>query len=332
MKQSIIVFLLLVLLASCSKDKVQMPHHVVSLPVDCKIERICFVTDSVVYACGGEKLQSGYVFKSENAGASWTVVYQGKQKINSIYFVDQQHGYACGDSMTFIRTVNAGQRWCDSINYNYFWDQERTNLRDLFFWNNTQGFFVGGKNYSQGNFYYTEDAGNVLYSLSLKNEAYRIAFPSPETGFVVCHGRIYRLFGTQNSSPGEDIRWSYRFKANYEIADIDGDIYTGTSFLNTKCGWVCGYTGGIYKTEDGGYKWKNLASTRNRYNDILFVSLTQGYTVGEDGHIAQSTDGGNNWKELDCGQSSSDNIHCIAARGATILCGTENGKIISFKQ
>lgn len=60
--------------------------------------------------------------------------------------------------------------------------------------------------------------------------------------------------------------------------------------------WVCGDSGQVYKTDDGGGSWIQVSlSTSDRLNDIHFHDKDRGMVVSEGGGVFLTTDGGESW-------------------------------------
>ncbi len=67
-------------------------------------------------------------------------------------------------------------------------------------------------------------------------------------------------------------------------------------FVDQNTGWVCGQTGTILHTSDGGANWTDLnAPPINYYSGIYFVNDSTGWVVGFGGRIQRTTDSGNTW-------------------------------------
>ena len=60
---------------------------------------------NVIYVCGS----NGMIFKSSNGGDTWIdQTQQTRQNINAIFFFDETHGFAVGDSGLILHTSNGG--------------------------------------------------------------------------------------------------------------------------------------------------------------------------------------------------------------------------------
>jgi photosystem II stability/assembly factor-like uncharacterized protein len=60
---------------------------------------------NVIYVCGS----NGMIYKSSNGGDNWTdQKVQTNRNVNAIYFFDENHGFAVGDSGLILHTSNGG--------------------------------------------------------------------------------------------------------------------------------------------------------------------------------------------------------------------------------
>ena len=86
--------------------------------------------------------------------------------------------------------------------------------------------------------------------------------------------------------------------------------------LDETTGYICGNSGVILKTTDGGKNWiKQTTSTTANLNDILFFNSNTGYAVGTSGTILKTTNGGADWNSVY--SSSGTTINGIFAESAS---------------
>lgn len=71
-------------------------------------------------------------------------------------------------------------------------------------------------------------------------------------------------------------------------------------FIDDKTGWVCGKSGYLYRTHDGGMHWKRLpTNTVNSLFGIHFFDTNHGVIVGQSGMIIRTDNGGDSWTKVD---------------------------------
>ena len=67
-------------------------------------------------------------------------------------------------------------------------------------------------------------------------------------------------------------------------------------FIDESTGWICGSSGYIAKSTDGGDTWNTQVTNTEIYiQDVTFVDENNGWAVGRSGLILSTTDGGSTW-------------------------------------
>lgn len=70
----------------------------------------------------------------------------------------------------------------------------------------------------------------------------------------------------------------------------------GVHFQSPTLGWICGDTGLILKTTDGGASWNTVSTPiSDRLYDITFINDSTGWAVGRSGRIIKTTNYGDSW-------------------------------------
>lgn len=72
--------------------------------------------------------------------------------------------------------------------------------------------------------------------------------------------------------------------------------WSGVHFVNDQLGWVCGSSGKIFKTTNGGAHWfEPSINLVIDFSDIYFVDAWTGWVAGLGGAILKTNDGGHLW-------------------------------------
>lgn len=102
-------------------------------------------------------------------------------------------------------------------------------------------------------------------------------------------------------------------------------------FFDQNNGLICGSTGGILKTVDGGATWQevttNPALTTVTFYQFHFTSDLVGYVTGSSGNLMKTTDGGNTWTAIATGVTTTMNDVWASADGQTIMLATSSGNV-----
>lgn len=252
---------------------------------------------------------------------NWKKLNSGTtQNLNSVFFIDNNIGYACGEHGTVITTTDAGENWKtlntpDSITFN-----------DIWFLGSQSGLVVGEK----GKIFKTEDGGNSWTPITtgVGETLLKIVFLSNGSGFIIGgHGVLLRSVDRGNS-------WS-RLNSN-----TDRLLYSIYFPDNTK-GYIVGRDGLLLRTEDGGYSWAaSQLQTDNYLKDIFFTDTKTGFISGGGGQLLKTTNTGAEWQVRKCPSSAGlfSILFVDASRGfivsnkGEILETRDNGDTWELKQ
>jgi len=81
-----------------------------------------------------------------------------------------------------------------------------------------------------------------------------------------------------------------------ELSPLPGYSFFSVDFSDSLNGWVCGSSGIILYTSDGGINWsKQKSEINSNLRKIRFADLENGWAVGDSGKILHTTNGGLNW-------------------------------------
>ena len=241
----------------------------------------------------------------------------------SIFFLNTNTGYICGNSGRLLKSINAGQNWdtLNTPNYSH-------NLYSIYFINQFTGLVVG-----QYCLYKTTNSGINWTFLSAFNSfnAKKITFINENTGFAVGN---YKMGKTTNAGASwEFISYSDDYLIDiFFINNLTGylvndpimrceilkttnaginwylsyniDCYACRSvhhpnenfryIIGSDC-YITNYVSRFYGTSNGGAYWFNTNLGENRFYGIYFTSSLTGYASGDNGIILKTADGGLNW-------------------------------------
>ena len=88
-----------------------------------------------------------------------------------------------------------------------------------------------------------------------------------------------------------------------QLSSATSNDLRGVYFENGQSGWITGYTGKIYYTNNGGASWTNQSTGTANLYEITFVDDTTGWIVGGSGRILKTTNRGTNWSTQTSGTS-----------------------------
>ncbi|MCM3900214.1 MAG: YCF48-related protein [Pyrinomonadaceae bacterium] len=81
-----------------------------------------------------------------------------------------------------------------------------------------------------------------------------------------------------------------------QLPAAKGVRFTATSFVNNRLGWAVGSGGNVYRTINGGRTWQAQTSTVSAdLLDVKFLDAVEGWAVGAEGTLIYTEDGGLHW-------------------------------------
>jgi len=200
----------------------------------------------------------------------------------SVFFIDENTGWTCGDSGKIIKTTNGGQDWLEQ-NSNTI-----APLRVIQFIDQNNGWAYG---YNQ--ILNTTSGGTTWNVQDFPPPAYIVAlqYINLNTGWIIYHNSDSSYIAKTTNGGNT---WILQSQAQNEFY---GAIY----FLDENYGWIAIAfpTSGILKTIDGGNNWTQYsANFASDITSLKFVDQLNGWisnnTLGSY-DISKSTDGGLNW-------------------------------------
>jgi photosystem II stability/assembly factor-like uncharacterized protein len=217
------------------------------------------------------------LWKTTDGGANW--IYQYNVSGKSVFFTDSKTGYIAGDYGKILKTTNAGTSWeLQHTDSTY-------SVTSVFFTDSNTGYAVGGAN-SKGVILKTKDAGVSWTNMIMENLPLltSVHFQNTNTGYAV--GKNGAIIKTTEGGT----EWSFL------SSKITSKTLNATSFLNVNTGYAVGEGGTILKTIDGATHWTHLNSgTTKNLNAVCFNNFNTGYAVGESGCILKTNNGGESW-------------------------------------
>ncbi len=293
-------------LSTNSNEINNLKWKIISTPTNRSLNSICYVNDSVCYACGDQ----GIVLKTNNAGNSWNTLNDSSEiNLYDIKFLSENLGFIVGEKGTILRTDNGGQSWQKITS-----DSANTYFKIYLLKNSSIGFIVG----SNGVILKTSDTGNSwLIKSSPTNEIlFGVSFSDFNNGVIVgWNGTILKT-----SDQGENWIEENKITDKY-LRDI--------CFLDNKVGIIVGGSGEILRTDDSGMDWQKInSSSYSGLYSILFTKNKLGYILGSKGEILVSYNAGKSWKTSNSGSYASL-ISISESTNGKVFISTNIGSIIS---
>lgn len=209
--------------------------------------------------------------------------------LHSVFFLDNQKGFAVGDAGTIRYTLNGGQQWL-SIN-----GVTAEDLHDVSFQSASLGIIVG----DNGRIFRSTNGGTIwVQAVSGTNNNLRtVSFG--DGGMVYAGGRDGIILRSTNNG------------VNWSIVTSGTIRYRGSAAkLSTKA-WIVGDGGVIFTSNNSGVSFTaQNSNTASDLHTIFMLNDLTGYIGGQNSTIIYTTSGGAQWTSRNSGINQGiDGIH-----------------------
>ncbi len=225
--------------------------------------------------------------------ATWQNPLPQGNKLNDIFFLDTNTGWAVGDGGVILKTSNGGTSWSVTNHTSCI------GLNKIFFVSSLVGWAVG----IYGTIIKTTDGGQTWVSQNsgIQTNLFGVQFTNTSNGIAV--GDLGVTLRTSNGGT------TWTLGGSVSLNPVLNDLYSD----NSGNSWVVGTAGRIAKSTDGGTTWEDMVSGTNAtLKAVQFKTSLIGWAAGNLGVILKSVDGGATWTNSNVGISNAYNFADIA--------------------
>ena len=226
------------------------------------------------------------IYRTTNAGDSWTRQGGKAYAVWDIQMVTPQFGVAAGSS-DVIKTTDGGMTWTE-------FPYHPSQARGICFVNETSGTIVGMGNNAMGGIARTTDGGNTWSEqyVSQSDAFESVAFWGIDRGIAV--GSSGTILLTTNGGTTWEQRHRGAPSVLRRVRMVDSSIAIAVGSAHT-----------ILRSSDGGVSWITVCSGTEGglgLSDVTFPTHDIGYALFQDGHsLGKTTDSGKTWTWFDTG-------------------------------
>ncbi len=216
---------------------------------------------------------SGYVLHSTDYGTTWNAIPRFTTKnLFTAFFLDDNTGWVAGEDGALFSTGDEGATW-DTLDSETVLD-----INEILMLTSGAGWIVGDGGYMA----YTSDGG-----LTWTQSA------TPLFGFFRCNGIAHTTSILNAFAVGDDGLAVYTNDAGvnwYEYQTTIPEDLHAVRFKNDLGGLICGDSGLIWRSMDGGATWmdESVADSVSALYDITFAGDTTAYICGQNGTVLKS--------------------------------------------
>jgi len=212
------------------------------------------------------------ILATNNCGETWHEISNGTHNsLYSVYFLNENEGWAGGENRTLLTTHDGGQHWIFNSDI-----ESPSTITDIQFINQDTGWFVNGG-------IHRSDDGGLTW-----DQTYGLSHPISDLYFLDaqlgwCVGSDGRIFKSMNGG----IDWEEKNSSTDKNLNA---VY----FINENLGWIAG-EGIVKKTTDGGENWDESYTSSAEFLKIQFFDDAVGYVLTDSLYI-KTYSGGDNWQ------------------------------------
>ena len=280
---TLLPFFLCLFLVACNKapDPLSAVEYTLSVPGD--LSAIAATPTGELVAVGGATWDEGVIATWNSAIATWAVDTSTERLLLDVFYqTTSNRMYTLGLGGDFLfrdgETAWEFRRLPD-------WAQ----FRGGYFFPDGSGWIVSGNAWKNGRLTHLNTQLNRDTFLDFEEELDVVYFIDSLCGFAAGFGLLLR---TDDKG------------ATWQTSTLGGDWFLGLHFPEPQVGYLAGYAGSIYKTNDGGDNWLELRAGGGiftpdwRLRSLYFKNAKVGLAVGDEGMVRQTTDGGETWLKI----------------------------------
>ena len=308
---------LILLFASCGKERLDLSWNELSIDVSDDLEKVVFTSADTGYIVGGTRYERGLLLRTFDGAVTWQIDSLNRFSFYDIdVFNNNSRIYILGHYGHLIQTFNGGQSWNNRglETEEAYWNMD--------FLSSDRGIAVGGGAFTSGgiHLFNVNQEGRDTFLKEPLHEMNDAAMIDEKVIVAVGFGIVRR------SEDGG---------LTFQTMDIKGDNFVAVDFPTTEIGYMVSASGGIFKTIDAGITWQELNAPNNftqgkvQFSEVLFLDEDKGYCIGFNGTFWKTVNGGDDWIIVKNLPSDADFTSIFIENGKGYLTAL-NGRFFEF--
>lgn len=318
MKKIYIIFITFCALAgviSCESDN----GYNISTSIDkyetgenIRISNIAFHSNNTGLLCGGEKNSSGSIYKTTDGGETWTLCFHSDSlSVNDIFYLSDSIVYACGDSLLFLKSADAGDSW-EIINMdNLPYEEYKVPYNSVYAFSENKIYLTGGEHYNKGLWSKTETGNYSWTHDTYDNQFNSMCFVSEYVGFFGGYGILIVTEDGGNT---------------FDYIDLGSNNFTDLETDQNLTVYALSDSGTLYETTDLGYNWNTLINDSSEEFTDMDFGKNLSVICGKDGCIYLRYTNQSAWSKA--GNIPAVNFYCSYVKdNDEVVLGSDNGVV-----
>ncbi|MBK8555275.1 MAG: hypothetical protein IPL65_05640 [Lewinellaceae bacterium] len=295
--------------AGCQKETSALGNFKeVALPFRTDPTCVWFADSLHGYLTAGYAWEHGELFSSADGGSNWRLDTAVNNVLEAVQGNSAGTVYACGLEGLALVKFPAEHVW-NPFRIDYCWN------KGLVFPDDSKGVVVSNEGLLRR---FGPDAFWQLDTL--------ISFPAALSAVCRSDSNTLHAVGLGWVMRSEDLG------LHWERLPVTGDYFRSVCFPDPETGYLCGYSGSVFKSTDGGRHWDCIrkggafAPRLQPFRAIYFSDANRGYLAGEQGVFWYTVDGGEHWNAV-AGMPADADFTSVFARNEKVWVAAKDGRV-----
>lgn len=305
----------ILLFASCNKNNIDPQYTTFERNFDgITINDIVKYNDSIFFFVGENNENEGIIGKYNKNSNDFT-----KHEYDEVLYgisISSEAIWVCGANMLLLKSRDDGFSWDPVNSFVYFWDVDKSHLKEIYAIGNKPIFAIGTKHMLNGNFYNPNPTPYYPFqSTQLQMGINDMLVVDSTDIYIAGYGSILHVNGID-----EEPRY----------CDIGGENFTGITIASNSSIASCTFSGNIFIFNTIDSVWKKEYEGNIKLRHIIGDTYGNILAFGDKRYMLASTDYGDNWTRIR--YPDAQDVTCVSFYDNVFYIGTSKGQIMEFER